>query len=329
MNKSKLIATSAIATVMTATAAHAELSISGGMAGWWITGDSLGSVNRQWNTESVNVTYSDTLDNGMGVSVTANVGETGNAHEMWGPAATSTVGGDVNYTMTISSDMGSLSFGDQLASAADRADNIISMSFQECCTWAATLPDGMGGAAGQYHDGDNVDGNSNEGIEYASPSINGWTIRLSHAPQAGASSENAEDTNGGSVSGAIGPVSVAAGINSVGDTGTANSGYDSTFGAASMSLGSMTVSAGIFEGGGTRADTSVVVLDVPIMGMSGKAVYVDMDDTGANYDDSGYRLGLSKSMGPASFSLEYDNADTASGDAGEIETWRLGYAIYF
>ena len=325
MNKSKLIATSAIATVMSATAAQAELSISGGMAGWFLTGDQITSVNRQWNTESVNVTYSDTLDNGMGVSVTANVGETGNTASGWGGAS----GGDVNYTMTISSDMGSLSFGDQIASAADRGDNIISMSLQECCTWAATLPDGMGGANGQYHDGDNTTGNHNEGVEYASPSLNGWTVRLSHMPTAAAASEGADDTNGASVSGSIGPVSVSAGMNSQGDNGTAGTGYDSTYGAASMGLGAMTISAGVFEGGGSRADATVLVIDMPIMGMSGKATYVDMDDTGANYDDSGYRLGLSKSMGAASFSVEYDNADTASGDAGEIETWRVGYALYF
>jgi hypothetical protein len=325
MNKSKLIATSAIATVMTATAAQAELSISGGMAGWWLTGDSITSVNRQWNTESVNVTYSDTLDNGMGVSVTANVGETGATVNGWGSAS----GQDVNYTMTISSDMGSLSFGDQVASAADRGDNIISMSLQECCTWAATLPDGMAGANGQYNDGDNqTSGDSNEGVEYASPSVNGWTLRLSHAPTSANAGETAEDTNGASVSGAIGPVSVSAGINAVGHDGT-NAGFDSTYGAASVGLGSMTVSAGLFEGGGNRADTTVLVIDMPIMGMSGKATYVDMDDVGANYDDSGYRLGVSKSMGAASFSVEYDNADTASGDAGEIETWRVGYALYF
>ena len=324
MNKSKLIATSAIATVMTATAAQAELSISGGMAGWWLTGDAITSVNRQWNTESVNVTYSDTLDNGMGVSVTANVGETGATVNGWGSASAQ----DVNYTMSISSDMGTLSFGDQIASAADRGDNIISMSLQECCTWASTLPDGMGGANGQYHDGDNVTGDANEGIEYASPSLNGWTIRLSHSPTAANASESAEDSNGASISGAIGPVSVSAGMNSQGHTGAAD-GYDSTYGAASIGLGSMTVSAGMFEGGGNRADATVLVVDMPIMGMSGKATYVDMDDTGANYDDSGYRLGLSKSLGAASFSVEYDNADTASGDAGEIETWRLGYALYF
>ena len=40
------------------------------MAGWFITGDSMTSVSRRWNTESVNVTYSDTLDNGMGIPVT-------------------------------------------------------------------------------------------------------------------------------------------------------------------------------------------------------------------------------------------------------------------
>ena len=324
MNKSKLIATSAIATVMTATAAQAELSISGGMAGWWLTGDSITSVNRQWNTESVNVTYSDTLDNGMGISVTANVGETGATVNGWGSASAQ----DVNYTMSISSDMGTISFGDQIASAADRGDNIISMSLQECCTWSATLPDGMGGANGVYADGDNATGDSNEGIEYSSPSLNGWTIRLSHSPTAANASESAEDSNGASVSGSIGPVAVSAGMNSQGHDGT-NDGYDSTYGAASIGLGSMTVSAGMFEGGGNRADATVLVVDMPIMGMSGKATYVDMDDTGANYDDSGYRLGLSKSLGAASFSVEYDNADTASGDAGEVETWRVGYALYF
>ena len=194
--------------------------------------------------------------------------------------------------MSISSDMGTISFGDQIASAADRGDNIISMSLQECCTWAATLPDGMGGANGVYADGDNASGDSNEGIEYSSPSLNGWTIRLSHSPTAANASESAEDSNGASVSGSIGPVAVSAGMNSQGHSGSAD-GYDSTYGAASIGLGSMTVSAGMFEGGGNRADATVLVVDMPIMGMSGKATYVDLDDTCANYDDSGYRLGLS------------------------------------
>ena len=73
---------------------------------------------------SVNVTYSDTLDNGMGISVTANVGETGNTHRGFHTNSAD----DVNYTMSISSDMGTISFGDQIAAATDRADNIVSLS---------------------------------------------------------------------------------------------------------------------------------------------------------------------------------------------------------
>ena len=95
-----------------------------------------------------------------------------------------------------------------------------------------------------------------------------------------------------------------------------------------MGLGPMSVSVGMFEGGAAAADATTVVVDMPIMGMSGKAAFVDMDDSGG-YDDSGYRLGLAKSLGAATFGIEYDNADTASGDAGEIETWRLGYQVYF
>ena len=41
---------------------------------------------------------------------------------------------------------------------------------------------------------------------------------------------------------------------------------------------------------------------MPIMGMSGKAAFVDMDDSGG-YDDSGYRLGLAKSLGAATFGI--------------------------
>ena len=139
MTKSKIIAASAIATVMSASAAQAEISISGGFAGWYLTGDANTSLDRQWNTESVNVTYSDTLDNGMGISVTANVGETGNTIRGF----TSDSNDDVNMTMSISSDMGTLSFGDQIASATDRADNIVSLSLFECCTWGTTVPDGI------------------------------------------------------------------------------------------------------------------------------------------------------------------------------------------
>ena len=314
MNKSKLITTSALATVMTASSAYAELAITGGMAGWFYTADNVTSSSRTWNTESVNVTYSDTLDNGMGVSVTANVGGTG--------GTTST--NNTNYTMTISSDMGSIAFGDQITSAADKADGINGLSLFECCTWGTTVPDGM--SAG-YDDGDGSSGN--EGVLYTSPSMSGWTLYLSHGQKASASSENAEDVQGAAVKGALGPISVSAGVNAVGDTGSSGSGYDSSFGQAAMDLGPMNVSVGIMNGGSNRTDSNAIAVTMPIMGMTSRAAYVDSDAAGAAYDESGYQVGISKSLGAASFGVQYDNADTAAGDAGEIETWKLAYSIYF
>jgi len=317
MNKSKLITTSALATVMTATSAYAELSISGGMAGWFYSSDASTSSTRTWNTESVNVTYSDTLDNGLGVSVTANVGGTG--------GTTST--NNTNYTMTISSGAGSISFGDQIASAADKADGVNGLSLFECCTWGSTVPDGM--SIG-YDDGDGTQGN--EGFQYSSPSFGGWTVYLSHGQKANASSENAEDVQGAAIKGSVGPVTLSAGINSVGDNGTAGTNYDSTFGQAAMDLGPVNVSLGIMNGGGTRTDSNAVAVTTPLgsnTGLTLRAAFVDSDADGAAYDESGYQVGIAKSFGAATFGVQYDNADTASGSAGEIETWKLAYQIYF
>ena len=76
-----------------------------------------------------------------------------------------------------------------------------------------------------------MSGAANEGFEYTAPSMNGWTLRLSHMPTADRASEGAEDSNQASLSGSLAGISVAAGINSMGTaTGT---GRDSTFVAAS------------------------------------------------------------------------------------------------
>jgi len=321
MNKTKLITTSAIATVMTASAAYADLSISGGMAGWWYASDVSTSSSRTWNTESVNVSYSSTLDNGMGISVGANVGGTG------GTSATN----ETNYTATVSSDMGSISFGDQIASAADKADGVNALSLFVCCTWGGTVPSGM--TAG-YDDGDSSQGN--EGVLYTSPSMGGWTLYLSHGLTAGNGSESHEDTNGAAIKGSIGPVTLSGGVNSRGDTGTAGSGYDSTFGQAAMDLGPMNVSVGMMNGGSARTDSNAIAVTLPILGMTSRVAYVDSDADGTGFDESGYIIGLSKSLGAATFGVQYDNADTsptlvhADGTVdGEIETWKLTYAIYF
>jgi len=84
MNKSKITALTAIATVMSASAAYADLSLSGAMAGHIKSGDSTTGVDHGVSTSSIYVSYSTTLDNGMGMS-----------------AGFSSTGGGNNYSIAI------------------------------------------------------------------------------------------------------------------------------------------------------------------------------------------------------------------------------------
>tara|TARA_B000000441_G_C21544272_1_gene233458 strand:- start:34 stop:366 length:333 start_codon:yes stop_codon:yes gene_type:complete len=103
MNRSKLITTTALATVMSASAAHAELSLSGFYAA--TVADSDGGVTHATSTSSMYVTYTDTLDNGMGL--TFNISASAGWH-----------GADV----FIDTGMGTLGLGDGQDSAVDKMD---------------------------------------------------------------------------------------------------------------------------------------------------------------------------------------------------------------
>ena len=40
-------------------------------------------------------------------------------------------------------------------------------------------------------------------------------------------------------------------------------------------------------------------------------------------------ISINKSMGPASFGLDYTDTDVAGTDTGDTENWRLGYVVGF
>ena len=324
MKNSKIIAASAIATVMTASSAYAELSVGGGMAGWWTSGDGTTSVKRSWNTGSVNVSYSATLDNGMGLSVNANVGDTA-AYTSAGygsGAVQSWDKGGANYNMSISSDMGTITFGDQIASANDYMDNSVQNgSLFACCTASNGAPNAILG----YTDGDSAQGN--DGFVYTSPSMNGWTIRASHGLTANQISEGADDTNSIAATGSIGGVAVAAGMLTIGEQGAAAE-VDSSFAQAGMSFGDIGVSYGMYSTDGS-GDATMIVVDMPLMGMTSKVTFADFDAEAGGTDADGYQIGLMKSLGAASFGVEFAHSEAGSGSNNETETWKLGYAVYF
>jgi len=69
MNKSKIIAATGLATVMSASAATADgVSVNGYIEGWFTSGDGTTGVANSVYSQSVYVSYSSTLDNGMGLT---------------------------------------------------------------------------------------------------------------------------------------------------------------------------------------------------------------------------------------------------------------------
>jgi len=72
MNKSKIIALTGLATVMSASAAMAgqdSVSINGYIEGFVNSGDAVTGISNTVSSQSIYVSYSSTMDNGMGLTV--------------------------------------------------------------------------------------------------------------------------------------------------------------------------------------------------------------------------------------------------------------------
>ena len=369
MNKSKMISATALATVMSATAASAEMSVFGFATGYWTTSSAATGSSLGASSETMGVSYSGTMDNGMGLGMTINT---------YGSATDTT-----DVALSVSSDMGSLSFGSAQNSAADAYD-------------------GMPGKAGlglagtdtivgkDYDDGDTATGH---GLQYTSPSMNGWTAKVSTGFS---STQGVDATTSIAVQGSIAGVSIAAGMASVdaadtaavdaaaiingyytanGTPGTAivisnNTGlaadansvagaaaliaagthtlgqaftdavdeaagiegsHDDTFITASYSLGDISLGYGLYSSDAASGDSaSSISVSMPFAGMTAGIQYGEADNSGAAADDDGYRIGLVKSMGAgATFSVEYTDVTTGLTTDDNPTSFRVGYMVSF
>jgi len=279
MNKSKITALTAIATVMSASAAYADLSLSGAMAGHIKSGDSTTGVDHGVSTSSIYVSYSTTLDNGMGMS-----------------AGFSSTGGANNYSIAIDTGMGSVNFGQTHSSAVDVYDS---------------MPAGVNTISTTASLGSYDDGDSNEamGIRYTSPSIGGFNIGLSSGDN-----NTTDRTTSMAVKGSIAGIGVAAG--KVDQQGTAGDdtfmtlgysvagvslgygNYDSDGNGESTVLGLNTSFAGLNLGfevedwdGGTSTDQDKTSFSVnkDLGGMGVTLIYSDTDD-GTGVDDENWTV---------------------------------------
>jgi hypothetical protein len=292
MNKSKITALTAIATVMSASAAYADLSLAGAMAGHVKSGDSTSGVDHGVSTSSIYVSYSSTLDNGMGMS-----------------AGFSSTGAGNNYSIGIDTGMGSVNFGETHSSAVDKMDG---------------MPAGVNTISSTTEIGTYNDGDSNEsmGLRYTSPSFNGWTFGASIGEDsANTDTAAGERTSSMAVSGSIAGVSLAGG--KVDQAGTAG---DDTFMTVGYSVAGVSLGYGNYDSDG-NGDSTIIGLNTSFAGLSLGYEMEDFDSGGAAADQDMSKFSIGKDLGGMAVTLIYKDLDAGTGS--DDQNWTVFYSVGF
>ena len=303
MNRSKILGASALASLMTAGVAQAEMSVSGYVLGAFADSDGGGLTN--YNTsETVTVSYSDSLNNGMGLTASMNIKDT------------------LQTLVTIDTGMGSINF-----SADGRGDSALDkVDGSTACYglfWCASAYNST------YNDGDSLSGNS---IRYVSPSINGFTIQASHGLET-AGTVLAVDSVG--VTGSIMGATVKAGFADINyDNGTHAPGLSTeadktpSMYAIGYSIAGLDLGYAFYDSDDTASSEETQYgVGTSVMGMYVGAQFGAHDTTG---NDTDYMtLTAIKDMGAASFSYEYIEEDQAGGTTNDSDTHLVAYSIGF
>ena len=275
MNKSKMIAVTGLATIMSASVATADgVSVNGYMEGWFTSGDNTTGVSNVVTSQSVYVSYSSTLDNGMGMTAGFTLTQSNHA-----------------AGFSIDTGMGTLATGTkwQMNSAADAMDSLP----------ANANVQSSNKKLGSYNDGDD---NSGEGIKYTSPSMNGWTLAASIGENATVGGVNDRVTSV-AVKGSVMGVSVAAGA--VDQTGP----NDDSFMTLGYSVGGVNIGYGNYDS--DEDDSTAISVTTSVAGMTVGYRYDDLDAASAANDNDMSTYSIGKDMGGMSLTLMYEDQDAA------------------
>ena len=299
--KRSIITTTALATVMAAGAAQAEMSIGGFFAG--TVYDAPGAATSQAeSTNSIYVSYSDSMDNGMGVSVAMSIDKTG-ANKA-----------DVN----IDTGVGTIGLGDGQDSAVDTMDgspaifSINPYGPRLAGTFSSSNTTG-------FDDGDAKSGNS---IAYTSPSVAGVTAKVTYGfDSAYAAGDNVVSM---AASTSIMGATIKAGLTQI--EPDASAGYDPNFVTVAYSMAGLSLGYAMYDtdtaAGGDETQFGV---GGSIMGMDAGITFAEED---TNSVDTDYMLvSLTKSMGAASFGVDY--LETDASNAVGTDTWAFTYVVGF
>ena len=231
MNRSKIIGATALASVMAAGAAHSEMAINGYFAGT-LTDNDGGGLASTFSTNSIYVSYSDSMDNGMGVGLTMSVTAAG-------------IKTDVNFD----TGMGTVGLGIGQDSAVDSMDsNPACFSLVNC--WNVAFS-GKGGGAGVYDDGDAVSGNS---IAYSN-SMGGVNFMITRGMESDTVNPVTSIAAGTSMMGAT----VKAGVSSIDYKASGTADIDPSFVTVSYSIAGLNLGYGLYDSDNGSEETTMGV----------------------------------------------------------------------
>ena len=298
MNRSKIIGSTALATLMSAGAASAELSLNGLMTGK-VMDDDGGGLSQSISTNSIYVSYSDSLDNGMGVSVVMSISDAG-----------ANKGG-----ISIDTGMGSLKFAEAGDSAVDGMDsNPGCFSILDCYNVAIS---GKGGGTNIYDDGDGPSGNS---IKYSN-SMGGVSFSISR----GMESATVDPVMSFAAKTSIMGATVAAGVSQIDYKSAATADKDPSFVTVGYSIAGLNLGYAVYDSDENGEETT--------MGVGTSVAGMDVGVQFASYDaatDTDYmRVSLNKGMGPMSLGVDYIEIDEAGGTTNDADQWKLNYVVGF
>ena len=298
MNRSKIIGSTALATLMSAGAASAELSLNGLMTGKLMDDDG-GGLSQSISTNSIYVSYSDSLDNGMGLSVGMSVSD----------------GGANKGAITVDTGMGSLKFAEAGDSAADSFDsNPGCFSILDCYNVAIS---GKAGGTNIYDDGDSPSGNS---IKYSN-SMGGVSFSISR----GMESATVDPVMSFAAKTSIMGASIAAGVSQIDYKSAATADKDPSFVTVGYSIAGLNLGYAVYDSDENGEETT--------MGVGTSVAGMDVGVQFASYDaatDTDYmRVSVNKGMGAMSFGVDYIEVDEAGGTTNDADQWKLNYVVGF
>ena len=283
---------------MCAGAASAEMSLNGLMTGK-VMDDDGGGLSQSISTNSIYVSYSDSLDNGMGVSVVMSVSDAG-----------ANKGG-----ITIDTGMGSLKFAEAGDSAVDSFDsNPGCFSILDCYNVAIS---GKAGGTNIYDDGDSPSGNS---IKYSN-SMGGVSFSISR----GMESATVDPVMSFAAKTSIMGATVAAGVSQIDYKSAATADKDPSFVTVGYSIAGLNLGYAVYDSDENGEETT--------MGVGTSVAGMDVGVQFASYDaatDTDYmRVSVNKGMGAMSFGVDYIEVDEAGGTTNDADQWKLNYVVGF